>query len=81
MPVIDLGGEVHYVDHGGEGPVMVLVHGLGGSHLNWTEVAPTLARRFTLQSILIREPVVSDHYLLAYRIELAQQPALLTQGR
>lgn len=29
-----------------------------------------LARRFSLHAMLIREPVVSDHYLLAYRVEL-----------
>ena len=38
----DLGGPVHYVDFGGpvDAPVMVLVHGLGGSHLNWDLFAP-----------------------------------------
>lgn len=40
--VIDLGGEVHYVDHGGEGAPLVAVHGLGGSHLNWERLAPML---------------------------------------
>ena len=39
---VDLDGSVHYVDFGGpaEGPVMVLVHGLGGSHLNWDLFGP-----------------------------------------
>lgn len=40
--VIDLGGEVHYVDHGGDGAPIVAVHGLGGSHLNWERLAPML---------------------------------------
>jgi pimeloyl-ACP methyl ester carboxylesterase len=41
---VDLGGPVHYVDFGGpaEGPVLVLVHGLGGSHLNWDLFAPLM---------------------------------------
>ena len=41
---VDLGGPVHYVDFGGteEGPTVVLVHGLGGSHLNWDLLAPLL---------------------------------------
>jgi pimeloyl-ACP methyl ester carboxylesterase len=41
---VDLGGPVHYVDFGGaeDGPIMVLVHGLGGSHLNWELLAPRL---------------------------------------
>ncbi|HEY8087167.1 MAG TPA: alpha/beta fold hydrolase [Polyangiaceae bacterium] len=43
---IDLAGEtVHFADFGGEGPTIVLVHGLGGSHLNWLAVAPALAQR------------------------------------
>lgn len=43
---IGLGTEVHYVDFGGtsEGPTVVLVHGLGGSHLNWDLLAPKLTR-------------------------------------
>src|SRR4051812_50113587 len=41
---VDLGGPVHLVDHGGrpDGPTVVLVHGLGGSHLNWDLLAPLL---------------------------------------
>src|SRR5947207_15595617 len=41
---IDLDGPVHYADFGGTGPTLVLVHGLGGSHVNWMAVAPPLAR-------------------------------------
>src|SRR5207249_7166719 len=40
---VDLGGPVHFADFGGAGPTMVLVHGLGGSHLNWLAVGPALA--------------------------------------
>jgi pimeloyl-ACP methyl ester carboxylesterase len=41
---VDLGGRVHYADFGGspDGPKVVLVHGLGGSHLNWCRLAPLL---------------------------------------
>jgi pimeloyl-ACP methyl ester carboxylesterase len=42
---VDLGGAVHYVDFGGAAgaPRVVLVHGLGGSYLNWCLLAPRLA--------------------------------------
>jgi pimeloyl-ACP methyl ester carboxylesterase len=33
---------------GGEGPPLVLVHGLGGSAANWVELAPLLARDYRL---------------------------------
>src|SRR4051794_22059791 len=41
---VDWDGPIHYVDFGGnpEGPTFVLVHGLGGSHLNWDLLAPLL---------------------------------------
>jgi pimeloyl-ACP methyl ester carboxylesterase len=42
----ELDGPVHYVDHGGpqDGPLLVLVHGLGGSLLNWSLLAPQLTQ-------------------------------------
>ena len=44
----DIDGPVHYVDFGGpiDGPPMVLVHGLGGSHLDWSLLAPRLTGQF-----------------------------------
>ena len=40
----DLNGPVRYLDFGGpaDGPVIVCVHGLGGSAVNWTAIAPLL---------------------------------------
>jgi pimeloyl-ACP methyl ester carboxylesterase len=42
---VDLDGPVHFVDYGGpdDGPVLVCVHGLGGSLVNWAAVAPALS--------------------------------------
>ena len=41
----DLSGPVRYLDFGGpaDGPVIVCVHGLGGSAVNWAAIAPLLA--------------------------------------
>jgi pimeloyl-ACP methyl ester carboxylesterase len=41
---IDLGGPTHYLDFGGpaDGPLLVLVHGLGGAAWNWVALAPLL---------------------------------------
>src|ERR1022692_1721330 len=46
----DIGGPVHYRDYGGpaDGPVIVCVHGLGGSAVNWAAIAPPLTRRSRL---------------------------------
>lgn len=50
---VDLDGPIHYVDFGGaaNGPRLVLVHGLGGSHLNWSLLAPLLATRARVVAI------------------------------
>src|SRR5262249_21293463 len=47
---VDLGGPGHYLDYGGPppGPVIVAVHGLGGSALNWLAIAPLLTGRYRL---------------------------------
>jgi pimeloyl-ACP methyl ester carboxylesterase len=42
---VDLGEPVHYLDFGGPAgcPIVVAVHGLGGSALNWLAIAPAAA--------------------------------------
>lgn len=42
---VDVDGPVHYRQWDGpdDGPTFVLVHGLGGSHVNWAMVAPGLS--------------------------------------
>ncbi len=46
----DIDGPVRYLDYGGPAgaPVLVGVHGLGGSALNWAAIAPLLTGRFRL---------------------------------
>jgi pimeloyl-ACP methyl ester carboxylesterase len=35
---------VHYVDFGGDGPPLLMIHGLTGSAINWMAVGPALSR-------------------------------------
>jgi pimeloyl-ACP methyl ester carboxylesterase len=44
--IADIDGPVHYIDFGGDGRPMVMVHGLGGNALNWMAVGPELAKRY-----------------------------------
>lgn len=41
---VDIDGPVHFADFGGRGGTIVLVHGLGGSHVNWLGVGKLLTR-------------------------------------
>lgn len=51
--LVDADGPVCVADYGGarDGPLLVAVHGLGGSHLNWMAVAPALTRRSRLLAV------------------------------
>ncbi len=44
----DIDGPVHYLDFGGpaRAPMIVCVHGLGGSAVNWSALAPLLTDRY-----------------------------------
>ncbi|HLH58430.1 MAG TPA: alpha/beta fold hydrolase, partial [Streptosporangiaceae bacterium] len=46
----DVDGPVHYLDFGGpaRAPVIVAVHGLGGSAVNWAAIAPQLTTHYRL---------------------------------
>ena len=43
--VAEVSGHETHCWVGGDGPPVVLIHGLGGAATNWTELAPLLARR------------------------------------
>lgn len=76
---VDLDGPVHYVDYGGpeDGPLLLLVHGLGGSLVNWAAIAPALARTCRVMAIdlvgfgrtqsLGRSPRIDDNRALLAR--------------
>ena len=49
--ILDIDGPLHIADWGGEGTPLMLVHGLGGSHLNWMSVAPRLAQHHRVWAI------------------------------
>jgi pimeloyl-ACP methyl ester carboxylesterase/predicted acylesterase/phospholipase RssA len=49
--VVEIGLPVHYIDYGGAGPAMVLIHGLGGAHVNWMSVGEKLARHARVVAI------------------------------
>src|SRR6478609_8497479 len=94
---IDLDGPVHWVDFGGpdsepgasEAAPVVLVHGLGGSHLNWVGIAPALAARrrvvaidlpgFGLSPALGRDTSVNHNAALLSRFvhEVLGRPVVL----
>jgi pimeloyl-ACP methyl ester carboxylesterase len=88
---VDLDGPVHYLDYGGpaEGPLMVCVHGLGGSALNWAAVAPDLAGTCRVVAIDLagfghthggaRSTSVQANEVLLHRFlaEVAGTPAIL----
>ena len=48
---IDLGTPVHYADFGGSGQVMILVHGIASSHLNWMGFGEQLAKQFRVFAV------------------------------
>ncbi len=88
---VDLGGPVHYVDYGGpdDAPRVVLVHGLGGSHLNWDTFAPLLSAHVRVLAIdlpgfgrsepLGRRATVHANLEVLHRflLEVAGEPAVL----
>ncbi|MGZ6299341.1 MAG: alpha/beta fold hydrolase [Candidatus Limnocylindria bacterium] len=44
--IADLDGPVHYLDFGGSGEPLLMVHGLGGNALNWMAVGPRVAESY-----------------------------------
>ncbi|MFL6145502.1 MAG: alpha/beta fold hydrolase [Labedaea sp.] len=88
---VDLGGPVHYVEFGGPaaGPRIVLVHGLGGSHLNWCLLAGQLVPHARVTAVDLagfgltnpegRECTVAANTALLHRFlsEVVGEPVIL----
>ena len=88
---VDLDGPVHYVNHGGpaDAPLLVCVHGLGGSHANWAAIAPLLTDRYRVLALDLagfgltgggpRSATVTGNRLLLHRFlaAVANGPAVL----
>jgi pimeloyl-ACP methyl ester carboxylesterase len=62
---VNLHGPVHYVDFGGSGQTVVLVHGLGGATVNWGASAPLLAEHAHVLAVDLagfgRTPLAGRH--------------------
>src|SRR5215469_202938 len=88
---VDIDGPVHYLDFGGPAgaPLVVAVHGLGGSAVNWSAMAPLLTDRYRVvapdlagfgltESGARRADVSSNRALLHRFVEaVASCPAIL----
>jgi pimeloyl-ACP methyl ester carboxylesterase len=71
---LDVDGPINVADFGGEGPVLLLVHGLGGSHLNWLSVAPQLAEHHRVCALDLpgfgRSPLAGRRSTIAANVDL-----------
>src|ERR1035441_2233386 len=71
---LDIEGPVYVADFGGDGPVMLLVHGLGGAHLNWMAVAPQLAAQHRVFALDLpgfgRSPLAGRRSTIAANVDL-----------
>ncbi len=86
--LVDVMGPLRVVEHPGDGPPVVLVHGLGGSSENWMRVAPLLAAGHAVHALDLpgfgrtppagRPPTVAANVALlaAYVRERVRQPAI-----
>ena len=48
---VNLGGPLVLGDYGGDGPAMLMIHGIGGAKINWMLLAPLLAQRFHVRAL------------------------------
>jgi len=85
ISTLDIDGPISVADFGGSGGVLLLVHGLGGSHLNWLSVAPQLAARHRVYAIDLpgfgRSPLAGRRSSIAANLDLLNRAiARLSDG-
>jgi pimeloyl-ACP methyl ester carboxylesterase len=72
--MLDIDGPIFVADFGGSGPVMLLVHGLGGAHLNWMAVAPQLTAHHRVYALDLpgfgRSPLSGRRSTIAANVDL-----------
>lgn len=75
--IVDLNGPVGYADYGGNGPTLVLVHGLAGAYINWMAVAPKLAESYHVLAVDLigfgRTPLAGRTADVETNLELAER--------
>ena len=86
LSMIDTGEAVIRVRHGGSGPPLLLLHGNPQTHVMWHEVAPRLARDFTVVATDLRgygdsskPPTTPDHEPHSKRAMARDQIAVMQQ--
>jgi pimeloyl-ACP methyl ester carboxylesterase len=71
---LDVDGPINVADFGGSGDLVLLVHGLGGSHLNWLSVAPQLAERHHVYALDLpgfgRSPLAGRRSSIAANVDV-----------
>ena len=85
---VDIDGPVFVAEYGERGPLMVLLHGMGASHVHWMAVGPAIGRTCRVQAVDLpgcgRTPPLgrpstleASHRLLRRYLELLDEPAVL----
>src|SRR5690349_3925974 len=83
---IDTGETTIRVRHGGNGPPLLLLHGIPETHVMWHKIAPALARDFTVVATDLRgygdsgkPPTTPDHAPYAMRVLARDQAEVMRQ--
>ena len=86
LATIDTSEAAIRVRHGGNGPPLLLLHGIPETHLMWHKIAPDLAREFTVVATDLRgygdsdkPPSTPDHAPYAMRALARDQVAVMRQ--